>query len=383
MEVPKLTVSVVPGISVKVPQHVAEQMARARKVGLVISLAMFVLVAGGIAAALVFQKKIGTLTMNPYERGQVEVKKAVDQYGGLAAFDTIAYIPHATELARAKLPDAELTGFHAYYVAPDGKANLTLGTSGNIYQFRSPSASRLPPGTPRGVSKRLPCKAGVNVSQGHISHEAWVHEDDESGCKEPIVAPPKCTLVEVWQRAKKQGAPDDAVAWLMYRSTRVDEAWMARGTGNELAFDPDKPTAGAWRFTVDGGAGKSFYLDVPDDCGAAPAPAAETPPEEAEPPPTPEEAGRIQIANKIVQQQATKFRSCVEELKKTVTIMGDITVTYRITLDDAGRVKDVKDLTARPLNEKFMTCLVGKVKAIRFPRGLAPLSFTAKVSIKF
>ena len=62
-------------------------------------------------------------------------------------------------------------------------------------------------------------------------------------CKEVPIGPPKCTFVQVWQKALAAGAPKDAIAELGYRvpSKSKTPKWYfgIPGTSVSYVFDDD------------------------------------------------------------------------------------------------------------------------------------------------
>jgi len=143
-------------------------------------------------------------------------------------FDPLAYLPKATALARELIDDAQLTRFEFDPVYPDGHVDVTTGND-HDYDFRSPSHSVRPAGTPKNLKLDQPCL--VHVEIGPTQAVATVRKSET--CTERIVRVPHCTFAQLFAQAKAQGkASDDIVvriAWLF------DEKWF---------FDTDPDTLG-------------------------------------------------------------------------------------------------------------------------------------------
>jgi hypothetical protein len=131
-----------------------------------------------------------------------------------ARFDTIAYLPKATALARRVLADAELTSFHAAAVRPDGTSDLTLFRDADVvYMFRSPASSGRPAGVPRGADVEIRCMVYVRVDRTGSMALGVTHQH----CNDPLRPAPRCSLRRVWELARARGAPaGDWVAKIAY-----------------------------------------------------------------------------------------------------------------------------------------------------------------------
>jgi serine/threonine protein kinase len=143
-------------------------------------------------------------------------------------FDPLAYLPKATALARELMDDAQLTGFEFDPVYPDGHVDITSGRS-HEYDFRSPSRSKRPAGTPKNLKLDQACLVHVELEPS----QAIASVRNSETCTENIVRVPHCTFGQLFALAKAQGkASDDIVvriAWLF------DEKWF---------FDTDPDTLG-------------------------------------------------------------------------------------------------------------------------------------------
>jgi hypothetical protein len=143
-------------------------------------------------------------------------------------FDPLAYLPKATALARELMADAQLTGFEFDPVYPDGHVDITTGRD-HEYDFRSPSRSGRPAGTPKNLKLDQSCLVHVEIG----TSQAVATSRTSETCTERIVRVPHCTFAQLFAQAKAQGkASDDIVvriAWLF------DEKWF---------FDTDPDTLG-------------------------------------------------------------------------------------------------------------------------------------------
>ena len=132
-------------------------------------------------------------------------------------FDAIAYLPTATALAVAKLPDAQLVRFDITGVYPNGHADLTLPAHGDAsYLFRSPARSARPAGMPSNVEVTILCYVEVTVTPEGTAEVAV--RDVNGSCTQPLRPPPACTLAQVWAMGKLAGAKPDEVAKIGYLS---------------------------------------------------------------------------------------------------------------------------------------------------------------------
>src|SRR5262245_48245693 len=142
-------------------------------------------------------------------------------------FDPIAYLPKAEALARQLLDDAQLTSFEFDPVYPDG--HVELSGRDHEYDFRSPSKSGRPAGTPKNVKLDQACRVHVEVTPTQIVAELRTSET----CTERIVRKPRCTFAQLWARAKADHKVDNdmvvRIGWL------YDEKWF---------FDTDPDTIG-------------------------------------------------------------------------------------------------------------------------------------------
>ncbi|HUH02338.1 MAG TPA: hypothetical protein VML75_10095 [Kofleriaceae bacterium] len=167
------------------------------------------------------------------------------------------WVDKAFAEAREWASDAELISVEGSYVRPDGVAELQRsGAYGWLFWFRSPAraaAAAAPapeaaiPGAP-APRRRIgtACfKYIVNRGTGRQSNlvttsgSAAPCRDDASG--RGTRTPPRCAVIQVWRRAKQQGAPDPGYARI--EAAVVDGAWR-------------------WRFLIAG----HVELEIADDC---------------------------------------------------------------------------------------------------------------------
>jgi hypothetical protein len=295
----------------------------------VLGLTILVIVTAGIALAISAAKRdkrpaaAGT-PGGPPTATDLKSKLANDAFtaaGGPKHFDPIKFISFYTTLAHASQPDAQLVTFSAYYVAPDGTSDLTLGDNGTGYAFRSPSNSQVPANTPIGVTKDLPCMQNMSVSAKWVSPTSSPSDRSADDCREPLVELPHCTLKEVWDRALVLGAPKNAVAWIWFESMRHDE-WS--DDREHVSFDPDKPTPGKWRFSIEH---TDFDKSFPDDCGTPRDPNAPDP-----------------MALQIVRARGRLVADCFKQAftRGSGKINSDLVATMVFTVGPDGVVKSVK-----------------------------------------
>ncbi len=148
-------------------------------------------------------------------------------------FDPIAYLPKATALARKLLPDARLIGLHVSRTRSDGRGEITDKQDAG-FEFRSPSASKLPPGTAPNDPVERGCKVYVYLGASEVV--ARIIEDDD--CNEKLIGPPKCGLASVWKQAIAEGAPANYIARISWLS---DENWfMNMGSDGFSGTIPDR-----------------------------------------------------------------------------------------------------------------------------------------------
>ncbi len=146
-------------------------------------------------------------------------------------FDPSAFLVRARELAATAAPDARLTMMRANLVVTGGKT--ALGNGLPIYLFRSL----------RGVAKGN-CMVTVMIQ----ATDARVTGPTQGGCVATELAPPRCTMAEVLERARVQsGLPDLVGSVSVHRIDAARQLWFVT--------------------TMDH---KTFQVD--DDCGLPPPP---------------------------------------------------------------------------------------------------------------
>ncbi|MBP6838452.1 MAG: protein kinase [Kofleriaceae bacterium] len=159
-----------------------------------------------------------------------------------AAIDASAYTAKAIALARKHVPDAELFRIDASGVRPGGKVDLTIDNSTSLdFRFVSRSRDVRPPGIPRGARYEAQCMFRILIG----ADGAVLMPMNGWECKKEVtLAPPRCSLAQLWKKAAAQGAPtDDVIGEFGYRTT------------------PSSKT-GVWYVDIAG----EFSKILPDDC---------------------------------------------------------------------------------------------------------------------
>ncbi len=126
-------------------------------------------------------------------------------------FDLYAFLPKAEKMAHGFLKDAKLTRIDSNGVHPDGTVDLSYQSSFVLYRFRSPSASKRPPGTPDNVKYEGRCMAYVSVRDAQV--QAFVPGSGD--CEAPILDTPHCSPAQVWRHAARVGAPSGNVIGML------------------------------------------------------------------------------------------------------------------------------------------------------------------------
>jgi hypothetical protein len=157
------------------------------------------------------------------------------------AFDPLRALTQAEAMARKLMPDAMLIGLDVDQARPDGMA-LVRADSGASYRFRSLIRSKRPPGAARNEEIDIPCMVHVVAEAGRLV--AGPVTDEE--CDDRKLARPRCTIAEVWARARAQGAPRTG-DWVG-RVSLLRDGWFI-----DIAGAGPPPT-------------DDFTLSVPDDC---------------------------------------------------------------------------------------------------------------------
>jgi len=141
-------------------------------------------------------------------------------------FDGSAYAAKALALARTIYPDAGFVDLQVNNVFPSGLSDLSLGDDfASSYTFRSPSHSARPAGVPKNVNAEVTCYIGISVGVRRML--VSVASPTEGNCSRPIRSLPKCTLAQVWARAKAAGADPDTVAKITFLD---DGEWVFDNT---------------------------------------------------------------------------------------------------------------------------------------------------------
>jgi len=161
--------------------------------------------------------------------------------------DPSAVLPSARALA---LAGAELTQIHATYVASDGTFDLdapALHGRGRleVTYVVAPPPVKVDPAAPLGAPRPPPepsrgTQVDLDFRGLHATH-------DQGGAFGMLalhvtpVAEPKCTARQVWDAAKRAGAPDNAVAQLTYSSFLGRAMWDFTIDGTSYAFKIGDP----------------------------------------------------------------------------------------------------------------------------------------------
>ena len=131
-------------------------------------------------------------------------------------FDVSAYAPRALAIARAIYPDAGFVDLHAANVFPSGRTDLGLGDDfSTSFSFRSPAHSARPAGVPKNLAVEILCYVHVTVGVRKIQVLTAASALDPN-CRAQIRGLPRCTLAEVWARARETGADPETVAKIAF-----------------------------------------------------------------------------------------------------------------------------------------------------------------------
>jgi hypothetical protein len=160
--------------------------------------------------------------------------------------------------ARGWSNDAELISIEGSFVRPDGVAELQRSGYGWRFGFRSsaradaaaqPAPKNAIPGAPTPTRAVVSGCFQYGVSRGSGRQSNLVRASGQPvRCQDRAAepgtgtrAPPRCSVLQVWQRAKQQGAPDPAYAEIT--ASLDDGAWR-------------------WHFRIEG----HVELEFADDC---------------------------------------------------------------------------------------------------------------------
>jgi predicted Ser/Thr protein kinase len=143
----------------------------------------------------------------------------VGNYPGPAhprTFDPMAFLADGERLARDKISDAELIVGEFYAVASDGTLDLGAQPQTPTWLFWSPSvASRRPKTLAANVPFNDVCIVALIVSASSIE---TIRE--KALCDYKRVARPRCSLRQLWDRAKKKGAKSSYMAHITWTESR-------------------------------------------------------------------------------------------------------------------------------------------------------------------
>ncbi len=200
------------------------------------------------------------------------LREVIERAGGADAVDLGALAAYAETQVRALAPDALPILFNCTFVRADGRADLTLtGDARCAWEYRAPSRVKRPDGIPTGVRASVPCvlsfTAGASSMHGDVIERSYDLDD----CRRwHALRPPRCTPSEIWERARAQGAPTDAVARL-----HLGARYRSPYDPVDPTDEADRPERGTWRLEIERDTGEDFRFETPDDCGQAPPSAVE------------------------------------------------------------------------------------------------------------
>jgi serine/threonine protein kinase len=129
------------------------------------------------------------------------------------AFDAVAYLPKARQLAKQIYSDAVLIEFDVEGVGANGKSNLALANFEATYNFLSRSHGKRT--MPIGVDEDRACWVYVEVDKKGVTARI----DEQDTCKGKARPNPKCSMRDVWRLSDAIGTAADkgnAVAHITY-----------------------------------------------------------------------------------------------------------------------------------------------------------------------
>ncbi|MCB9456078.1 MAG: hypothetical protein H6671_08835 [Anaerolineaceae bacterium] len=162
--------------------------------------------------------------------------------GEAAHFEPFVALPGIFEYAGA---GAELVSIDLRYVRSDGTMDLTAESYRPRAEYTfvrpaAPPADAPPIGAGGSVSgqwyERVTIEAyqpgqwrhvttisgGVSTEYSYMNQGMERDIDSPISSKPPVIARPECSLAEMWEAAKKQDAPQDAVATITYNAQGYD-----------------------------------------------------------------------------------------------------------------------------------------------------------------
>jgi hypothetical protein len=178
-------------------------------------------------------------------------------------------LAHATRAARAIAPDAELARASINYVSSSGRVELPVQKTGTadfhkrgiVFDFRSPRIAGKPGppdqlgrptwGNGPGAGCIIELTAGGPGTRGADNMRVRQRDDSTPGCGESIAAGPRCSLAQVWAIAIARGAPQDALADILFKVVDAKPRW--------------KLTITDWS-RIGASALPDYRYDIPDDC---------------------------------------------------------------------------------------------------------------------
>jgi serine/threonine-protein kinase len=150
--------------------------------------------------------------------------------------DVAKALPWALAEAKRLVPDAVLFRIDAQGVSADGHADLSRDSDLSLdFRFISPSHSK------DSSSKEKKCMFRIELTKDG----AWSAPLGGFACKEKLLGPPKCSVIQIWKKARAMNAPGAGVGELGYRATPSGDAM--------------------WYVDIEGG-GDKFSKMFRDDC---------------------------------------------------------------------------------------------------------------------
>jgi hypothetical protein len=155
----------------------------------------------------------------------------VVRYDRRMSQDGDAWLAEATDEARDWRADAQILRLEGHAVAPDGTTPLLEDFQLTWrYEFVSPGLGEerradVVPGAP--PPSRRPRCFGFSVSLSKIGRSRLDARGGATSCTshESIAAPVRCSIRQVWQRARARGAPSPAYAEIRLTTSHGTRAW--------------------------------------------------------------------------------------------------------------------------------------------------------------
>jgi serine/threonine protein kinase len=123
--------------------------------------------------------------------------------------------------------DAEVASFMAVGVTQDGNVDLTVSGNSVSMTLRSPAAS---------VGKRLgSCTVSISMAGEYLTSAVL----NSAPCYQTIIGPPKCSVAQVFEKARKAGFKHDGPVSLTYTQYSSSPAWQVQVKGGVGQMVPD------------------------------------------------------------------------------------------------------------------------------------------------